>query len=107
MKLVRTEDGLWVDPASTYVTSRDANGNVTLCELPAAEPSIEQRIVTVVWESGRAVTRREISKALGYTRHSTGWLNSKIDSLVDQGYLRRTYQPYRSNMLVYYYEIVG
>lgn len=103
MKLLPNNDGFFVEVGSHHVTTRDVNGHVTLRELPPAEPTLEQRIYTVIAQSGRAVTRREIAKALGLT--SSGWLNAKIDYLVSEGYLVRTYQPYRSNMLVYFYEL--
>jgi len=96
-------DGTWEQKGRDYVTSRDQRGDVRSRHLPQAPLTIEQRIFNIVWANNRAVSRREIAKDLGLS--STAWLNGKIDSLVEQGYLRRTVEAYRSNMVTYKYEV--
>lgn len=100
LKLV---DGSWKEKGRDYMTGRDQKGNVKSHDLPQAPLTLEQQIFNFVWASGGAVSRREIAKALGLS--STGWLNSKIDGLVEQGYLRRTAYAYRTNMNTFKYEV--
>lgn len=97
-------EGTWEQKGRDYVTSRDQRGDVRSRHLPQAPQTIEQRIFNIVWANNRAVSRREIAKDLGLS--STAWLNAKIDSLVDQGYLTRIAYQYRPNMLQYKYSVI-
>jgi len=104
MKLVRVDGGDFVKEGSSHVTSYDQNGHVTSHEIPEAPLTLEQRIYVAVWQSGRAMTRREIAKALGLK--STGWLNGKIDGMVSDGYMSRNHGTHTNGWVKYEYEVL-
>ena len=103
-KLVRVEGGAYVKEGSSHVTSYDQNGHVTSHEIPEAPLTLEQRIYVALWQSGRAMTRREIAKALGLK--STGWLNGKIDGMVSDGHMSRNHGTHTNGWVKYEYEVL-
>jgi len=84
-------------------TSYDANGNVTSHKLPSFVRDYEREIYLFVATSGRAVSRAEISKALGLKK--TRWLFDKIDRLVEHGYLTSSHGMWKNGVLMYFYEV--
>lgn len=105
MKLERTEDGLFIEKGKRHVTAHDENGHVTAHPLPDAPLSIEQRIFIAVAQSGRAVTRADIAKALGLK--TTGWIISKIEGMVRDGCLNREHGRHYNGVVKYLYSIRG
>jgi len=99
---VYSKDRGWIEKGRN-VTARDQLGHVTTRELPPTPATLEQRIFIAVAQSGGAVTRREIAKAVGLK--STGWLNSKIDSMVNDGFLRRNHGTHYNGVVKFLYEI--
>ena len=104
-KLVPTSDGFFVEAGKRHVTGHDSNGHVTVHPLPDAPLSIEQRIFVAVAQSGRAVTRTDIAKALGLK--TTGWIISKIEGMVSDGYLSREHGRHYNGVVKYLYSIRG
>lgn len=102
-KMVFTDDGILIEKGRDYVTAHDSNGHVTAHALPVAPVTLEQRIFIAVAQAGRAVTRREIARAVGLK--STGWLNGKIDGMVNDGYLRREHGRHYNGVTKFLYEV--
>lgn len=67
------------------------------------EASLGERIYRIVWQSGGAVSRADIAKALGVRKSS--WLNGHIESLVNRGYLTRTHRLQPNGVVKYLYTI--
>lgn len=104
-KLVQTGDGVWVEKGRQHVTTHDENGHISSHVLPEAPPTLEQRVFIAVAQSGRAVTRREIAKALGLK--STGWLNGKIDGMVNDGLLCRDHGTHYNGVVKFLYRVAN
>lgn len=69
---------------------------------PPGKPDIRRLIYDAVYRGG-AMSRREIAGAVN--RKRSPWIESHIERLVADGYLRRRAVPYRSNVSKYLYEV--
>lgn len=87
------------EQGSGHVTSRDYSGHVTFYR----PPTPQEKVYDVVAEAGRAVTRGDIAKALGWKK--TPWLTGIIEGLVSDGYLSRTHHVWKNGCLMYRYEV--
>jgi len=90
---------LLVGEGSFFAASRDGGRLVTF----SREPSLQERIYRFVADSGRAVTRAEIAKALGLVKAT--WLNKHIEALVAEGYLQRQQGTWTNGVVMYRYEV--
>lgn len=83
----------------SFGPSRDGHHHVTF----PREPSLDERIYTVVWRSGGAVSRADIAKGVGKTKAS--WLNAKIEGLVEAGKLVRRVGVHTNGYPKFFYEV--
>lgn len=92
-----------VGRGSSYVSSHDRNDHVTTHQPPLVRRDVRRDIYDFVLQSGRAVTRGEIAKALKLKK--TGWLHNHIEQLVTDGYLIRFNGHWHNGMIMFWYEV--
>lgn len=83
---------------SSYGPSRDGNRHVTF----AREPSLEERIYTIVWR-GELVSRADIAKGLSLVKAT--WLNDRIEKMVARGQLVRHVGTHTNGFQKFFYEV--
>lgn len=84
-------------------TSHNRIGNVTFHELPSFHRDYEREIYLAIATAGRGMTRAEICKSLNLKK--TNWLVSKIERLVDSGFLVRIESRWKNGVVMFFYEV--
>ena len=97
----RTEDGrIAVGERANLSTSLNLFGDNTSHDPVLAPKHPREKIWEFAALSGRAVSRAEISKAMGCVK--APWINVHIETLVSEGWLIKTH-TYRPNGAVMYW----
>jgi hypothetical protein len=98
----RSADGkISVGERTSIDTSRDAISIGTSQNVELAPKHPRERIWEFVALSGRAVSRGEIAKGLGYKK--APWINAHIESLVQDGWLERGHTIRPGGVVMFWY----
>lgn len=99
----RTEDGrIAVGERERLSTSLNLFGDNTSHGPVLAPKHPREKIWEFVALAGRAVSRSEIAKGLGYKK--APWLNTHVETLVSEGWLIRTHTYRPNGALMYWYQ---
>lgn len=98
----RAADGsILTGESGHHVTSREAQSDVTSRDAELAPEHVRVRIWKFIALSGRALTRAEIAKGLGYKK--SGWLDRWIEGLVNDQWLEKSSYGRPQGLPVYKY----